>query len=96
MLKAILSKEDSDIVLKEMFKRVGAEDKYDTFDFKKKNWFWDYTWTLEEEQDFIKWVGKFLKEKRYVGKGKKRGMDWGVYEAIKIVGNYGWRTKQKT
>ncbi len=78
-------------ILTEMCKRVGADKE--TIDFKKRNWFLEYEWTFEEEDDFTKWLGKFLKKHRYVGAGKKRGVDWGYYEAVKIVGNYGWKTR---
>ena len=36
----------------------------------------------------------FLKKHKYVGSGTKHGQDWGYYEAGKLLGNYGWRTKE--
>lgn len=78
-------------ILTEMCRRVGVS--YDSVDFNKQQWYQDHTWTAEEQDDFRKWLGGFLRKHKYVGKGKKRGVDWGYYEAGKLVGNYGWRLK---
>ena len=29
-------------------------------DFKSKDWYLKYTWTEEEQDDFIKWLADFL------------------------------------
>ena len=87
-----ISEEHSDEILKEMCNRVGQD--YETFDFKDPQWFLKHSWTREEEEDFRIWLGKFLKKHKYVGSGTKRGQDWGYYEAGKLLGNYGWRTKE--
>jgi len=46
------------LILKEMFRRVGAD--YDTFDFDKEHWYNDYHWTIEENEDFINWLTDYL------------------------------------
>ncbi len=91
-MRTDISTEHSNEILAEMCKRVGVDEK--TFDFNQKNWFWQHEWTQEQEDDFRKWLGKFLKKHKYVGVGKKRGMDWGYYEAGKILFNYGWKIKR--
>ena len=63
----------------------------ETVDFTKSDWFLQHTWTAEEEDDFRRWLGVFLKTHKYVGRGKKRGVDWGYYEAGKLIFNYGWK-----
>ena len=93
MIKTVISREDMREILTEMCRRVGVD--VNTMDFSKQNWYWDHEWTAKEEADFQKWLGVYLREHNYVGKGKKRGEDWGEYEAGKIIANYGWKTKQK-
>lgn len=79
-------------ILRKMCGAVGVD--YDTFDFSKPNWFWDHTWTKEQEGEFITWLGAFLVKHKYVGKGTKRGQNWGEYEANKMMANYGWRVEE--
>ena len=45
-------------ILREMCRRVNAN----TFeiDFSSNNWFWDYSWTKEEEKDFRQWLSGYL------------------------------------
>jgi hypothetical protein len=50
--------EHTKIILKEMCKRVKAP--YSKIDFKSKDWFLDYTWTEEQQEDFIIWLNKYL------------------------------------
>lgn len=90
-MRTDISSEHSHEILTEMCRMVGVDIK--TFDFNKKDWFLEYTWAQEKEDDFRKWLGKFLRKYKYVGKGKKHGMDWGYYEAGKLIGNYGWKIK---
>lgn len=86
-----ISVEDSQIILKKMCQVVGVD--YEQFDFSQSKWFQQHSWTLEEQEKFVRWLGKLLRKKGYVGQGTKRGMDWGEYEAKKIVFNYGWSIK---
>lgn len=86
-----ISQEHSHEILTEMCKRIGVGIK--TVDFSKKDWFLQHKWTQEDEDDFRKWLGEFLKKHKYVGRGKKHGMDWGYYEAGKLIMNYGWKTQ---
>lgn len=89
----LISKEHSDIILKELLRRVGQEDQFGTFDFSREGWFLEYTWTPSEEDDFRKWLGEFLVKHKYAMKGKYRGMNAGYYQAGKLIFNYGWKTK---
>jgi hypothetical protein len=80
-------------ILDEMCSRVNANPE--DIDFKSKDWYLKYTWTEEEQDDFIKWLSNFIynnskarkvfsipKSKKYCN--KVSGM---------FVLNYGWRTK---
>ena len=40
------------IILDEMCSRVGASN----IDFRSDHWYEDYTWTMEEQDDFINWL----------------------------------------
>lgn len=82
-----LSKELSTLILKEMFNRVGAT--YDEKFVEKPNWFGEYTWTQEQENEFIEWVVELLK----IHLGKKTN---GLKEAKKIVYNYGWKVEPQS
>jgi len=79
-------------ILKEMFRRVGAN--YDTFDFKQRDWYYKYTWTEKEQEDFRVWLGKYLYKKKLLKKGKYRNQDKGYYQAGKLIFNYGWKVEE--
>jgi hypothetical protein len=46
-------------VLKEMCRRVGA--KYEEIDFSSDDWYLKYTWTKNEQDKFIEWFAKYLR-----------------------------------
>jgi hypothetical protein len=84
-------------ILREMCSRVGAD--YDKMDFNKENWFWEYQWTREEEEDFIKWLAKKIRKDR-----KVRTLFWtdrkvtekeAEMGARMFVFNYGWKLKEE-
>jgi len=41
-------------VLEKMCTYVGAN--YEDIDFQKNNWYWDYSWTQEQEENFCDWL----------------------------------------
>ena len=45
-------------VLKEMCNRVGAD--YESIDFSSERWYINYSWTLQEEKQFEKWMVDYL------------------------------------
>lgn len=90
-LKSEILPEHMRAIIAEMCKRVGVNAE--TIDVKKERWFLEHEWAQEEEEDFTVWLGKFLVKHKYVGRGTKRGVNWGYYEATKLVGNYGWKIK---
>ena len=83
---------DSEIIIKELCKRV--DKKPEDINFKKKDWFRDYSWTKQEEDDFIRWLADFLRKNKYVILKRYRGQDAAINEASKIVANYGWVVKE--
>jgi len=83
------------VILKKMCKFVGAD--YKKMDFHKDDWYWDYTWTKEEEGKFADWMVKYLMENK-----KARKMFSGVIrtknqikEATNMfIFNYGWKVSE--
>ena len=83
------------IVLRKMCKMVGADPN--KINFKKNNWYWDFSWTEQDEHDFINWLSEYLLDNADARselmnnpiKNKKRT------EALarEFVLNYGWKTK---
>jgi hypothetical protein len=46
-------------ILRKMFELVNAN--YDTFDFTQDNWYWEYTWTPEQEKIFHTWLYGYMR-----------------------------------
>ena len=85
--------EELKTILNEMCSRVNANPE--EIDFKSSDWYLKYTWTEEEQDDFIKWLADFLhtnnkarKLFNIIGKSKKRCK----HGAMLFVSNYGWKT----
>ena len=85
--------EELKTILNEMCSRVGANPE--EIDFKSSDWYLKYTWTEEEQADFIKWLADFLhtnnkarKLFNIIGSSKKScnhgAMLFNLY--------YGWKT----
>ena len=70
----------------ELFSRVGLEYP-NTKLTDQPDWYMKYSWTIEEEKDYSKWVYKHLKKKLKMTKKKTES------EVAFFVMNYGWTTK---
>ncbi len=87
-----ITKEDLELILLEMFFRVGlAAEDYANWDFTEDRWYEKYIWTEAEQNDFQIWLGKFLTNHKYTSKRKYRNQDHGYYEAGKFILDYGWK-----
>lgn len=51
-------------VLKKMFKLVEADYPEDESYFKEPGWFWDYSVTEKQQDDFRKWMIDYLEKDR--------------------------------
>lgn len=49
-------------ILQEICQRVGAD--YKSMNFKKRNWFHDYSWSEKQEEDFKNWLIDYLKNNK--------------------------------
>ena len=83
------------IILKKQCKIVGAN--FDDIDFSGCNWFGEYTWTPEQEKDFLDWHFRYLmsnkearEEMMTIPRKDKRAICKTV-EGFNL--NYGWRIK---
>jgi hypothetical protein len=82
-------------ILKEMFNRVNL--KFDQSFLMKKNWYLEKTWTLNEQNNFQKWLTDYLYTNRDARlelmtisyKNKKRCSA----AASLFILNYGWKTE---
>ena len=98
----------TDKVLREMFRRVGADYdavKDDVAYWKEKDaegraWYERFQWSREEQNDYVLWLaGEIVKEKGYkhLKAGLKRSDEsrhGAIYVAWKLVGNYGFVCKE--
>lgn len=48
------------VILKRMCEVVGCD--YDTIDFKSNDWYTTYTWSEEQQNEFIDWMVDYLKK----------------------------------
>ena len=88
--------ENLEFIIKEMFKRVGAD--YDSADLEDPDWFRKHTWTKEEQEQFSLWLKQYLKNNKEareelmkVPTANKRHIDKFVNM---FVFNYGWMLKE--
>jgi hypothetical protein len=79
-------------VLKEMCSKVGA--KYKSIDFKKENWYYEYSWSREVEKEFVTWLTEYLYKDI---QARKAIMEYPIKRkkscekaAEAFVFNYGW------
>jgi len=84
-------------VIEKMCKVVGAD--INKINFKKKEWFTKHSWTEEEQDEFTKWLSKYLYNNREAREELmacpikcKRSTD-GVARMFML--NYGWKFKEK-
>ena len=85
------------IVLIEMCHRVGAN--FQEIDFQAHGWFWEHTWTKEEEKSFIDWLTEHLYNNKaardefcsWPRKNKKHLKRI----AESFIWNHGWKVKDE-
>ena len=84
-------------ILKEMCKRVDAD--FEKVNFKSKTWYSKCSWTEAEQNDFKKWLVKYLKKNSEA----RREMMENPTTISKIIDkfanmfifNYGWKTEEE-
>ena len=83
-------------VLEEMCKRVGAN--YNSIDFKEPGWYNKYSWTQEEEAEFIRWLADKLMTDKNIRKellANPEHLTYGKAEraAKEFILQFGWLDK---
>ena len=82
-------------ILRKMSQAVGVDWK--EVDFFGRDYFWDHSWTIEQEQEFTDWLADLLYEDKearnvimkYPRKNKKSCRDVAKF----FVWNHGWKTE---
>lgn len=83
-------------VLREMCNRVDVN--YEDIDFKKDNWYEDYTWSTNDQNKFIEWFAKYLRNmgpRRELCKypSLTRTIKQRIKFAEKFVPSFSWKIK---
>jgi hypothetical protein len=83
-----------EIFLKEMCVIVDVE--YEKMDFKKSCWYLDYEWTNSQQNEFINFIIKIVKENRKI----RKYFNLSTVKSIKDFANmfvfqYGWKVKKE-
>ena len=93
MQRKPITDEHLDLILTEMFTRVGLD--YVTLKaqgfLKQPEWYQQYHWSEPEQEDFAQWLADFLKRNKYC-RGKYRRQDAGYHLAWKFLMDFGWTT----
>lgn len=81
-------------ILKKMAQAVGQDyDELGEGFFEKQHWYWDFSWTVEQQNEFRDWLAEFLLKNKYASTRLYRDLPQNIYEANKMVANYGWKVK---
>lgn len=85
--------------LKEILDNMCLVAQVEDVDFKKDAWFMDYEWTEEEQEQFRKWIVKYLMENK---EARKELMTWPRKHKPTIerwsrefIFNYGFKTYEE-
>ncbi len=84
-------------LLRKMCKMVGAD--YYTTDFKADTWYWNHTWTPNQERAFREWMIDELvlstdMQKDLFRTTTKRTLKWIEQAADEWIWNYGWKVEE--
>ena len=84
-------------VLREMCRRVDTD--FDSVDFHADNWYMEHRWTKAEEDDFTRWLAKYLCANRsawveMLGPSVRKKLSRAKKAAGEFVWNYGWKVEK--
>lgn len=82
----MLTAKDKDVILAEMFSRVGIE--YEPTYVEKSGWYLTASWSAAEQESFRQWLIKYLL-KRF-----KPMESYAIKQADWFILNYGWTTME--
>lgn len=85
MAKKKTPEENAKILIDKMFEIAGHDVKYEDIVDRKDNWFWDWTMTMEQRDQWMEWGVEYLrKNNRYTTKKQAEinmswvDMQWGL------------------
>jgi|LauGreDrversion4_2_1035121.scaffolds.fasta_scaffold464819_2 hypothetical protein len=85
MAKKKTPEENAKVLIDKMFEIAGHEVKYEDIVDRKDNWFWDWTMTMEQRDQWMEWGVEYLrKNNRYTTKKQAEinmswvDMQWGL------------------
>mgnify|MGYP000944822423 FL=1 len=85
MAKKKTPEENAKILIDKMFEIAGHDVKYEDIVERKDNWFWDWTMTMEQRNQWMEWGVDYLrKNNRYTTKKQAEinmswvDMQWGL------------------
>lgn len=85
MAKKKTPEENTKILIDKMFELAGHDVKYEDIVDRKDNWFWDWTMTMEQRNQWMEWGVDYLrKNNRYTTKKQAEinmswvDMQWGL------------------
>jgi hypothetical protein len=85
MAKKKSPEEVAQVLIDKMFELAGHEVKYSDIVDRKDNWFWDWTMTMEQRNQWMEWGVDYLrKNNRYTTKKQAEinmswvDMQWGL------------------
>jgi hypothetical protein len=83
-------------ILSEMCAWVGANPE--KIDFKNPNWYWEYSWTREQQDDFRKWLANYLytntKARNAIMNFPRKNKKYCEKTAFEFILWYGWKEKE--
>ena len=84
-------------ILKKMHGVIGV--RYDPMLFEKDDWYHEHEWTVEQEEEFMRWLTYLLKRNKKVRRvitGYNFQVDTETLKrnATLFTSNYGWKTKE--
>ena len=81
-------------LLREMCKVINVD--YDTIDFQEDGWYEKYTWTEQQENEFILWVAEELYKNNNMREELLEDPEQSIVNcfeaAVHFVANFGWDT----
>lgn len=77
--------ENAKVIIDKMFELAGHAVKYEDIIDRKDNWFWDWTMTMEQRDQWMEWGAEYLRKNKSKAAKKQAevnmswiDMQWGL------------------
>ena len=85
MAKKKTPEENAKVLIDKMFELAGHDVKYEDIIDRKDNWFWDWTMTMAQRDEWMKWGAEYLRKNKSSAAKKQAeinmswiDMQWGL------------------